>query len=228
MKNNVIRGILFGDYNQLFDTIRWNSGNLTIQKENLASHQYVVSVMANCIAIDLNFSPEARLSVLDYAMHHDWDELFTGDIGHNVKYNKINGPELRETLKRFIKIKANAIFIEKATDESELLIGKIISEEFDCLPSVKLLIKVCDWLSMVFFCKREVQFGNSYFHNTLTYCLSKFDESVDSFWKQIVIDSEDNAEFLSDFAPNEEVFNDLRAISISIARPTQLDLLNQD
>jgi len=208
MKNNIIRRSLNGDFDRLFDTIRWNSSNFVHQKENLATHQYLVTYMANALALDLSFSPEARLQVLDYAMHHDWDEIFTGDVGHEVKYNKHNGVNIREALDALIEHLAHKEFLSSEYD-SEITVGRVIAGNHGYAPCVPMLAKVADWLSMLFFCVREVKLGNTYFVTKMHYCIDSTVFAINKFWEQLLIDCEADPDFLTVFAPDEEFKEDL-------------------
>ena len=208
MRNNIIRRSMNGDFDRLFDTMRWNSSNFVFQKESLAAHQYMVAYFANALALDLSFGVEARLNVLEYALHHDWDEIFTGDIGHEVKYNQYNGLRIRESLEELIRFSAQKEFLRSEYD-SEIVIGRIIADTHEYAPCVKMLVKVCDWLSMLFFCVREVKLGNTYFLSKMMYCIDSCVASVDKFWDQLLIDSGDNADFLTVFAPEEEFKQEL-------------------
>lgn len=209
MKNNITRRMLSGDFDRLFDTLRWNSSHFAHQRENLASHQYMVGVLANAISIDLSLSAEYRLQVLQYALHHDWDEIFTGDIGHAVKYNSHNGPILRETIDQLVDYTAKREFIDSATDESEVAIGLVLNGQHGYEPFVPMLSKVCDWLSMFFFCVRETRLGNTMFKEKLVYCANSTLGSIDRFWEQFYIDVRMNEDIITVFEPEEAVMTNL-------------------
>lgn len=209
MKNNITRRLLSGDFDSLFDTIRWNGSSFTHQKENLAAHQYTVAVMANALAIDLSLAAEYRLQVLQYALHHDWDEIFTGDIGHTVKYNSHNGLLLRQTIDQLVDFTAQREFISNATDESEISIGLVLNGEHGYSPSVPMLSKVCDWLSMLFFCARETRLGNTYFQQKMAYCSNSTLASIDRFWEQFKIDVSENDSFITVLEPEEQIVMEL-------------------
>jgi 5'-deoxynucleotidase YfbR-like HD superfamily hydrolase len=70
------------------DVIRY-SGTKVLNKENLAEHSYYVSVLADSIAEDIEYKHEInidRYKVLKYALYHDIEEIFTGDIVTPLKY----------------------------------------------------------------------------------------------------------------------------------------------
>lgn len=202
----ITKRFLHGEFNQLFDITRWASYH-TFQKENLATHQFAVAVLANSIAVDLEFTDKARLQVLVYSLHHDWDEIFTGDIGHEVKYNSKHGINLRQTLNDIVDDVAAKHFLEKNT-ESELEIGNVISGQHEYYPCVQKLSKVCDWLSMLWFCAREIKLGNRYFEERTAYCANSTLKAMDAFWDQLRIDAQEH-DVINALEPDELVLQAL-------------------
>lgn len=75
-------------FDRMSDVIRY-SGTKVLNKENLAEHSYYVSVLADSIAEDIEYKHEInidRYKVLKYALYHDIEEIFTGDIVTPLKY----------------------------------------------------------------------------------------------------------------------------------------------
>lgn len=88
MSTNICSQFMKGFFDRMSDVIRY-SGTKVLNKENLAEHTYYVSIIADGIAEDLEkrFALEIdRYKVLKYAMYHDIEEIFTGDIVSPVKY----------------------------------------------------------------------------------------------------------------------------------------------
>lgn len=60
----------------------------TLRTQNILEHQYIVTMIAqeiaNMVMMD-NFTPERRLRLIDFALHHDLVEQATGDISTPVK-----------------------------------------------------------------------------------------------------------------------------------------------
>ena len=90
MKTNqcISQQFLAGFFDRMSDVIRY-SGTKVLNKENLAEHSYYVSVLADSLAEDFEFRFGLhidRYRVLKYALYHDIEEIFTGDIVSPVKY----------------------------------------------------------------------------------------------------------------------------------------------
>jgi len=88
MSTNICPQFLKGFFDRMSDVIRY-SWTKVLNKENLAEHSYYVSIIADGIAEDLEnkYSIEIdRYKVLKYALYHDIEEIFTGDIVSPVKY----------------------------------------------------------------------------------------------------------------------------------------------
>ncbi len=99
MSNTVCSQFLKGFFDRMSDVIRY-SWTKVLNKENLAEHTFYVSIIADGIAEDLiqKFDIEIdRYKVLKYALYHDIEEIFTGDIISPVKYKS---KELREEFER--------------------------------------------------------------------------------------------------------------------------------
>jgi len=97
-----------GFFDRMSDVIRY-SWTKVLNKENLAEHTYYVSIIADGIAEDLEkkFSLEIdRYKVLKYALYHDIEEIFTGDIVSPVKYKS-------ETLRKQFEEVGNMILEEQ-------------------------------------------------------------------------------------------------------------------
>ena len=87
-KNNISIQFLEGFFDRMSDVIRY-SGTKVLNKENLAEHSYYVSVLADGIAEDIEQKFDIsidRYKVLKYALYHDIEEIFTGDLVTPVKY----------------------------------------------------------------------------------------------------------------------------------------------
>ncbi|MDC0506249.1 HD domain-containing protein [Candidatus Gracilibacteria bacterium] len=88
MSNNICSQFMKGFFDRMSDVIRY-SGTKVLNKENLAEHTYYVGIIADGIAEDLEKKFDLdidRYRVLKYALYHDIEEVFTGDIVSPVKY----------------------------------------------------------------------------------------------------------------------------------------------
>lgn len=200
-----VERFMSGEFDRLSDIFRW-SQQFTFQKQNLAAHQYNVAILANAIAVELDFSETAKLQVLQYSLHHDFDEIWTGDIPHELKYNSNNGAKIRDELNSYIFVKASFEFDNEDVSASEREIGKIINHTDNFPNSIKNLVKVCDWLDMLWFCRREIMLGNSNFVQLHIYCFEILLRSIVLFEDVIEIDC---PQIIDASVYNEQVFKSL-------------------
>lgn len=157
------------DFDQLNNMVRWNGLN-RIKEETVAHHSYFVAMVSRLLAEEIfgKDDVEIKLQITTYAIFHDFDEMFTGDIAHVVKYGNAYGEELRNLLDLIIKDKVNAKF-NKERESENLIVEVMTSVPF----LVKKVVKVADWLSMVFYLKKELNLGNSSLVSQQEYCVEK-------------------------------------------------------
>lgn len=169
----MIKKIFNGQYLRRLDNIiQWQEKDV-FKHESVAGHSYKVSVFVRILLEDI-FGNSSDVNVLQYklncvthALFHDWDEsLILRDLSHELKYNKFNGDKIREVIDEFVD---HAVFVEfgNETDTAKMLNENIGSVD----PGVKLLVKYCDWLALLFFCKRELDLHNDALQVNYDYCL---------------------------------------------------------
>jgi 5'-deoxynucleotidase YfbR-like HD superfamily hydrolase len=196
------------------DTIgRWEL-NQTIKKETVSQHSFWVSFYSTCLAEEL--FPEThvksipmKLAITRYALFHDLDEAFTGDINHKVKHNPLNGKQIREELEILIQSKVEEKFSSKLPF-NKMLKQYITSDDLTNYPHdeiVKSIVKICDWLSFIKYLQNEKSLGNSSAHSTLAYC-------CESLHKKIIETITILTPFKEELGVNLEVLEDLKTPSI--------------
>lgn len=173
---NLFENILFDEnFDQLNNMIRWN-GMHRIKDETVAHHSFLVTWFSRILVEEI-FDREAydqKLAVMTYAAFHDFDEMFTGDINHNVKYNKHNGKQIRQELDSFVDNSIENLF------GTETKSNTLFRENFSMKHKyVKLIVKVADWLSMAFYIKKEMELGNVILKNKYQYCIHNLNLVVD-------------------------------------------------
>lgn len=144
---------------------RWNNKSTT-SEETVPQHTFWVCIFARVIAEEMGLDEKSTLQVITYALFHDLDEIFSGDIVHPVKYNKINGEQIRELLGEFVRHEVSKKF-NGGTRAEGMMINYING---DVPKHVKLIVKCSDWLSMMQFCQHEVSMSNTNFDELITYC----------------------------------------------------------
>ena len=157
------------------DNIHQWSERDSIIKESVSQHSFKVSAIAVYLLekidsdingfVSIGFRWNSyRYKVLSYAILHDFDEaIFGRDVSHIVKYNSFNGDDIR-----------------KAIDE---YVNHILDKEFsglipDLPPVVRRFVKLCDWLALLTFCKRNKKMGAKSYDAEETYCINKITEAM--------------------------------------------------
>ena len=164
----MIRKMFEGAYlRQLDNIVQWSEMDV-FQRESVSQHSFKVAVFTRVLLQDIfgdidegdmrsALLKDFKLRCTEYALFHDFDEaLIRRDISHVTKYNRFNGPEIRRNLNELADHLAKT---EILTDGSS---GKFV---YDAIINpdgwVKRFVKLCDWLAMAFFIRREMRMGNS-------------------------------------------------------------------
>jgi 5'-deoxynucleotidase YfbR-like HD superfamily hydrolase len=167
--------IFNGKYLQRLDNIiQWQEKDV-FKQESVSQHSYKVAIFARVLLEDIfgnNKSPivvQFKLDVVTRALLHDWDEtLILRDMSHETKYNDYNGEEIIRCLNALTQHIALNEFGEvdeynRDTDSSRMMWGMICA----CSDPVRSFAKLCDWLALIMFIKREMKLGNNDFEELL-------------------------------------------------------------
>lgn len=151
------------------------------QQESVSQHSFKVSVFAMSLLEYLWPSDTQRAEVwlfkyqtLKLALMHDFDEaILRRDITHELKYNNYNGGEIRNVLDKFV----NHQLTEEFGEESEVV--KMFSKEDKFYDVMHAIVKVADWMALLYFLNRELAIGNrSWPLNLLPYCKDNYYKAV--------------------------------------------------
>lgn len=166
---NIIERFLEDElFDRLSHTVRWNGMN-RIKDETVGTHSYLVTLYSRFLAEEIFKDDKNKLSITTYAILHDFDEIFTGDVLHYVKYNEINGEIIRDALDYLIEFQIREKF--SGSKNSDYLMCKTLLKEFPTY--ISKIVKVADWLSMYFYLKKEKELGNKAVLKQLDYCVQK-------------------------------------------------------
>ena len=169
---------------------RWNT-KVTSRVENLAEHTHFVSLFSMFLS-DMLQDEKSKLELLQYSILHDADELFTGDIGHELKYNKLNGKAIRDLIDDFVVDYVSQNFGDKQCSIfTSVLIGQT---DF----RVKKIVKLADWLSMVFFLNRQIKISNELI-NEYNYCIDSTINHCEELFDMFLADG---VGFFKTYPPN--------------------------
>ena len=151
---------------QLDNIVQWSEMDV-FQRESVSQHSFKVAIFTRVLLQDIFGDPDEgsmlyaplqdfKLKCVDYALFHDFDEaLIRRDISHVTKYNRFNGPEIRRNLNEL------ADYLAKTEILSDELSGKYCYDTIlHPFLYVKRFVKLCDWLAMAFFIRREQRMGN--------------------------------------------------------------------
>ena len=157
----MIEKVFNGAYLKRLDNIvQWSEKDV-FTRETVSSHSYKVTVFCRVLLeeifrVDNDSTKEFKMNCVTHAMFHDWDEaLLLRDISHETKYNSYNGEQIRSVLDNLSKHLAVNEFLD-GTSTGEFVFGAIFTND----ESVNSFCKVCDWLALAFFIKREQSMGN--------------------------------------------------------------------
>lgn len=157
----MIEKVFNGAYLKRLDNIvQWSEKDV-FTRETVSSHSYKVTVFCRVLLeeifrVDNDSIREFKMNCVTHAMFHDWDEaLLLRDISHETKYNSYNGEQIRSVLDSLSKHLAVNEFLDE-TSTGEFVFGAIFTND----ESVNSFCKVCDWLALAFFIKREQSMGN--------------------------------------------------------------------
>ena len=157
----MIEKVFNGAYLKRLDNIvQWSEKDV-FTRETVSSHSYKVTVFCRVLLeeifrVDNDSTREFKMNCVTHAMFHDWDEaLLLRDISHETKYNSYNGEQIRSVLDNLSKHLAVNEFLD-GTSTGEFVFGAVFTND----ESVNSFCKVCDWLALAFFIKREQSMGN--------------------------------------------------------------------
>lgn len=129
----------------------------TLMPQSIAEHTYLVCHYANDIACCLDLEPEVHLVILQYGLWHDQkDEIFTGDLPGPNKRGLLNaiGPEAKAAWDAKLNEWAERTF----ANLEQRMGGKL--SPYDAT-TVKMVLKVADWLEAAVRMATENQMGNA-------------------------------------------------------------------
>lgn len=180
----MISKIFNGAYLKRLDNIKqWQEMDV-FKEESVSQHSYKVAIFGSILLEDIfgyngSYEPKIldfKLSCMNAFLFHDWDEaLLLRDMSHEVKYNSFNGSQIRKALDDYSHHMADTEFSEIFSPASEMLIKSITNQDV----VVKKFCKLCDWLALIFYMKRERELGNKSLDDRWTYCKDNFITTVD-------------------------------------------------
>lgn len=160
---------------RLDNIIQWQERDV-FNKESVSQHSFKVSVFTRVLLDDVfgdshDLQVERfKLDCVTHAILHDWDEaIFLRDVSHSIKYNEFNGQDVRNAIDEYVNYEFSKEF-ENLDEQDRVAYETLRKSIVDVDPKVKIVVKVADWLALLFFCRRELALGNENFTATYKYC----------------------------------------------------------
>jgi len=177
-KSLVVRFFKEECWQSISATTRWNSIP-RIKDESLRDHLFLCAMFGRVIVEELFGSDKPylvkfKLDTITACLFHDFDEAFTGDILHHVKYNQRNGSEFRNAIESFIDHKLDEE-LDRNIDSQKMLRDSIETKD----KNIKGIVKVVDWLTCLHYVESEKRLGNQNFNNYIELCKTKLFEAIE-------------------------------------------------
>lgn len=160
-------------YDQINNMVRWN-GISRNKDETVGHHTHIVTFFTRILLEDLfSFLPEEIKNriiadTVTYAMFHDFDESFTGDILHGFKHNSFNGSDVKASIAAYLDQ------VQTQNFGSDSVFDKMITKyafKVEIEKYQKSIVKLADWLSMLYYLSKERQLGNKNIDRQWNGCL---------------------------------------------------------
>lgn len=200
------------DLERLNDIYRWSFYKVH-KHENIPQHSYWVIFFSNLLIEELNPAGyledvfDFKLKTLQQALYHDLDEIFTGDISHEVKNNGYNGGVLKELLSNLARIEMLNKFGSTSRSEENSFGSNVLNSTISKDKTISTIVKLADWLSFIKFAYNERELGNKQFEDILNYCIKSAKQQCKTCTEALIFLSEEKSMVF-----NLKVFNDIQKI----------------
>lgn len=122
-----------------------------VKQESLAEHQFYIAIITMKLLELVDIPLESKYVLLNYVLIHDIQELYTGDIPHNVK---MDNPELKKLIE---EIEDN--WLSESIFSAVNLSFKTFVDRDE---SLMLLFKLADHMQVVMYTLEEIEYGNKH------------------------------------------------------------------
>jgi 5'-deoxynucleotidase YfbR-like HD superfamily hydrolase len=193
-----IKELFYDDYfDRLNNMVRWN-GTKRIKDETVGHHSFIVSWFSRILLEAIFVDDAPKLIGTTYAIFHDFDENVTGDVLSPLKYNPMNGEEIRKLLNKYVEIEIDNRFPETG-DNIDIFLNKIILGKEVPL-YIKKIVKIADWMSMQFYLKKESELGNLSVSETMARLEKEIEYAIYTAKVELISQK--------DYTVNLEIFNE--------------------
>jgi len=148
-----IQEVLYGDLRRMSHVFRY-SAQPVLQQENVAEHSFWTALIGITIALEIG-QPHLMRDVAVRGILHDIEETGTGDLVRSIKYFD---SDTREAIRKVENVFATRLFSHFQQD-GQLLQSIWQNAKDDSLAGR--IVALADLLSVLAYCHRERQFGNT-------------------------------------------------------------------
>lgn len=127
----------------------------TVRPQSVATHSYFVTAYTNDLCLLLDVPMKTHLAALQYAVCHDWDEIFTGDIPGPHKHKLLRLATMKNAWKAQIAKWTGQTYTRY---EERNGLGSLSDQDKQ---TVKAIVKVADYMDAACHMGDECQIGNS-------------------------------------------------------------------
>lgn len=176
-------------YDQTNNMVRWN-GLSRVKDETVGHHTHIVTFFSRVIFEEIFNSSKVTMEdkslyiseMLTYSMLHDFDESFTGDILHTFKHNPLNGKGIKDNIEEYL----DHVRIQNFNLQTPLhnMLAKYAFQK-DVEPFLKDIVKLADWLSMLFYIKKEQMLGNRNLEVQFSHCVESTKMQACVLWDSL-------------------------------------------
>jgi 5'-deoxynucleotidase YfbR-like HD superfamily hydrolase len=160
--DELLEGFLDYSTNRLSSIIRYNTKS-TIRKQTVMEHSGAVALIAMTFSDYFNRTgiKNDTERVMRIAILHDADEVVSGDIPHDAKYNQGKlSDELRAALDKLTDYTLDRMFHMMNNDHMYEKYRGLIKEEKERKTVESRIAKLADIAEAIIYCRNEEKIGN--------------------------------------------------------------------
>ena len=156
--------------------------------ETVAEHTFYVTIIARslCGLLEEKGQKVDKLEVVEKALIHDIEEMFSGDIAQPFKYAD---PELKKLIDELNEKSVDRAFEGLPVKLAEHF-KRIWTEQHQNLKFEDKIVKIADRLSLVAYCFEQIKLGNSFMIDILDHGIKLLKDYEFDWLKPIISDIE--------------------------------------
>lgn len=153
-----------------------------INRQSVLEHEGAVATMAMVLSDyfnDIGIKNDGE-KVMRMALLHDVDEVLSGDIPHNAKYQSgKEGERLRDALNLLNDKTVSHTFGLLKHEKLKASYMKLLAEEREKKSTEAMIVKIADFLDVVIYTNTEISMGNASLHTEHVNALKRAEELIE-------------------------------------------------